>query len=172
MIVAEEDAFTGASVLDALAESGIEYIVALPDLTTSETVLRRIYDDRRFKLVRVCKEDEGISICTGLSYCDKRAALLIQYTGLFDSLNSVRAIAVRYKHPVVMLCGMVEKEGRMPPSESRLYSTRIIEPVLDAMEVEHHWIEAAETVAKIGPAIDKAYATSLPVAFLLGKPGS
>ena len=44
------------------------------------------------RLIRLCKEDEGIGICAGLSYTDRRAVLLMQSTGLLDSINAVRCV--------------------------------------------------------------------------------
>ncbi|HXE28948.1 MAG TPA: hypothetical protein VN656_10565, partial [Stellaceae bacterium] len=54
---------TGAAILDQIAASGIEFIVSVPDITTSAGLLWPIVEDKRFRLIRVCKEDEGVSIC-------------------------------------------------------------------------------------------------------------
>ncbi len=55
------------------------------------------------------------------------------------------------------------------PNIADRYGVRITEPILDAMGVEHHLIEQPQDVAKIGPAIDKAYDTSSPVVLLIGR---
>ena len=49
------------------------------------------------RLIRVCKEDEGVGICAGLAHTGKRALLLIQHTGLLDSINALRGVAVEYR---------------------------------------------------------------------------
>jgi sulfopyruvate decarboxylase TPP-binding subunit len=46
---------------------------------------------------------------------------------------------------------------------------RIIEPILDAMGIPHQLINEEADVAKIRPAIEDAYATSHPVALLIGR---
>ena len=46
---------------------------------------------------------------------------------------------------------------------------KIIEPVLDAMGIEHHWVEEAADTQKIVPAIEKAYADTRPMAVLIGR---
>ena len=119
--------------------------------------------------MRVCKEDEGVAICAGLSYCGKRALLLIQQTGLLDSINAVRGVAVEYGLPICMMVGLLEKEPGVPPMQSKRYGVRIVEPILDAMGIAYHEIEAEADVAKIGPAIDAAYAQSRPVVLLIGR---
>src|ERR1700752_5015880 len=100
-----------APCIEAIKRAGVEFVVSVPDRVTSETVLRPIAADPALKLVRVCKEDEGISICAALSFCDKRALLLMQQTGLLDSLNSLRGIAVEYGLPVVMMVGLLGHES-------------------------------------------------------------
>ncbi len=48
--------------------------------------------DPELRVVQVCKEDKGVSICSGLYSAAQRALLLIQYTGLLDSLNAMRGV--------------------------------------------------------------------------------
>ena len=98
-----------------------------------------------------------------------RALILIQYTGFLDSLNAIRAGAVEYKQPIVMMVGLLGHEPERLPADSGRYGVRIIEPICDAMGIAHHLISEDADVAKIKPAIDKAYAESSPVALLIGR---
>jgi len=90
----------GRTIIDAIKASGVEYVLAVPDIHTSKGLLFPIADDPKLKLVRVCKEDECVGIASGLHYADKRALILIQYTGFLDSLNAIRAVAVEYKQQI------------------------------------------------------------------------
>lgn len=144
-------------------------MVALPDIVTSDGLLWPLSTDRDLKLVRICKEDEGVAICAGLSFCDRKALLLIQNTGLFDSLNAVRAVAAEYELPICMMVGLQGKEPDLLPAQSSKYAVRIVEPVLDAMEIEHELLQDAADIDKIAPAIARAYARSRPVVILVGR---
>ncbi len=156
-------------IIREIKRSGIRFVVALPDRVTSEHLLKPILQDRELKVVQVCKEDEGVSICSGLYNAGRRALLLIQYTGLLDSVNSLRGVAVEGQNPVCMMVGLLGKEPGVAPTQSKRYGVRIVEPVLDAMGIEHHLIEAAEDIAKIAPAVERAYERSAPVALLIGR---
>jgi len=160
---------TGAKIITAIKQSGVEFILAVPDIVTSKGLLFPIAADKELRLVRVCKEDECVGIASGLTYCDKRALILIQYTGFLDSLNAIRAVAVEYKQPIVMMVGLLGHEPERQPTQSGRYGVRIIEPICDAMGVPHHLVSQDADVATIKPAIDKAYADSSPVAFLIGR---
>jgi len=167
--VAEQAMLSGAAIIREIKESRIEFVVSVPDITTSEGLLRPLARETSPRLIRVCKEDEGVGICAGLSYCDKRALLLIQQTGMLDSINAIRGVAVEYSLPVCMMVGLLEKEPGVPPRQSKRYGVRIVEPILDAMGIAYHEIETGADVTKIRPAIEDAYARSQPVVLLIGR---
>jgi sulfopyruvate decarboxylase TPP-binding subunit len=159
----------GANIISAVKASGVEFVLSVPDIVTSAGLLRPIANDPSLRLVRVCKEDECVGIASGLHYSDKRALILIQYTGFLDSLNAIRAVAVEYKQPICMMVGLLGHEPERQPAQSGRYGVRIIEPICDAMGIPHHLISQDSDVAKIKPAIEKAYMDSFPVALLIGR---
>jgi sulfopyruvate decarboxylase subunit alpha len=156
-------------VVHAIKRAGIRFIVALPDRTTSEHLLKPLMRDPELHVVQICKEDEGVSICSGLYAAGQRALLLMQHTGLLDSVNALRGIAMEGHNPVCMMVGLLNKEPGVPPTQSKSYGIRVVEPVLDAMQITHHLIETSQDVAQIVPAIEAAYAHSLPVVLLIGR---
>jgi sulfopyruvate decarboxylase subunit alpha len=159
----------GADIIAALKAARVEFVAAVPDIVTSAGLLWPISRDGALRLIRLCKEDEGVSICTGLAFCGRRAVLLMQQTGLMDSLNSIRAIAVEYQQPVCMIVGLLGKEPDRPAAQSEKYGVRIIEPVLDAMGIDRITVDNPEDVAALAPAIDRAYELSRPVVALIGR---
>ena len=159
----------GNEIIQQIKRAAVRFVVALPDRTTSQHVLKEILKDPDFRVVQVCKEDEGVSICSGLYCAGERALLLIQYTGLLDSVNSLRGVAMEGKNPVCMMVGLLGKEPGVPPTQSKRYGLRIVEPILDAMGIEHHLIETSGDITKIVPAVEKAYAESKPVVLLIGR---
>jgi sulfopyruvate decarboxylase subunit beta len=165
----EEARLKAEDVIREIKRAGIGFIVALPDRVTSEHLLKAMLRDPELRVVQVCKEDEGISICSGLYCAGHRALLLIQYTGLLDSLNAMRGIAVEGRNPVCFMVGLLGKEPGVPPTQSKKYGVRVVEPVLDAMGVEHHLIESNADVGKIVPAVESAYGRLGPAVMLIGR---
>jgi sulfopyruvate decarboxylase TPP-binding subunit len=162
-------ALLGGSIIREIKASNIEFVVSVPDITTSEGLLRPLAQAKNPRLIRICKEDEGIGICAGLAYSGRRSLLLIQQTGMLDSINAIRGVAVEYALPICMMVGLLEKEPGVPPQQSKRYGVRIVEPILDAMGIAYHEIEEESDVAKIKPAIDAAYSDSRPVVLLIGR---
>jgi len=166
--IPNDDPLLGPDILAAIKASGVEIIVSVPDIVTSEGLLRIVRSDPDIRHIALCKEDEGISICTALSYCGKRSLLMMQQTGMYDSVNSMRAIAAGYGHPVCMLVGLQGAEPHIPPRESDKHIVRVAEPVVDALEIDHQLLSFGGDVAKIKPAIDNAYEKSRPVVLFVG----
>jgi hypothetical protein len=68
-----------------------------------------------------------------------------------------------------MVVGLRGKEPDVKPAMSKKYGVKIIEPILDAMGVEHHLIENNTEARGIAPAIEKAFANTSPTAILIGR---
>ena len=160
---------TAAAISSEIKRAGIHFVVALPDRVTSQYLLKGMLSDGDFRVVQVCKEDEGVSICSGLHAAGKRSVLMMQYTGLLDSINSIRGIGVEGRFPVCMVVGLLGKEPDVAPKQSKKYGVRIIEPILDVMGIGYHLVERDADAKKIGPAIEKAFTESFPVAILIGR---
>lgn len=159
----------GSEIIAALKQAEVTHVAALPDITTSAGLLWPLSKDPAFALIRLCKEDEGISICAGLALAGKRSVLLMQHTGLLDSLNAVEAVAVAFDQPICMIVGLLGKEPDVRPRESTRHSVRVIEPILDAMKVDTLLLETGDDIAALAPAIEGAYRRSRPMAALVGR---
>ncbi|MCC6197533.1 MAG: decarboxylase [Burkholderiales bacterium] len=163
------DALRGRTIIDTLKRCGVSHVISVPDIVTSEGLLRPLAEEPGIALIRVCKEDEGVSICAALSFCGRRALLLMQNTGLLDSLNALRAIGVEFGNPVCMMVGLLGKEPEASPRDSAKYGVRIIEPMLDVMGVAHCLLSTDCDLARLEAGIERAYETRSPVVFLLGR---
>lgn len=168
-MTAELEGPRGIEIIAALKQAKVEFVAAVPDVWTSVGFLWPLSEDPDLRLIRVCKEDEGISICTGLAFCERRAVMSMQDTGFLDSVNSIRGTAVQYQQPVCMLIGLLGKEPDVSPAASKAYGVRITQGILDVMGIDNLCIESSADVARLAPAIDRAYAQSRPFAALIGR---
>ena len=163
--------FSGERILSALIRANVEFVVAVPDIVTCDELLWPIARKQSFKLINVCKEDEGVSICAGLSYADRRAVLLIQHTGFLDSINAIRVMGMGYRLPIVMMIGLQGLEKNRAPSDSDQNGVRIVEPILKTMDIQYLILNESEDVEGIPVAIEEAYAASQPRAILIPRVG-
>lgn len=173
MVAANREAVTplaplkGSSLIRSLKQSGVEVIVALPDIVTCDAILWPVTRDPHFTLVPVCKEDEGVSICGALSYCNKRAVLLMQHTGFLDSINAIRSIAVEYQLPIVMIIGLQGLEPDRAPRDSERLGIHILEPICSAMGLSYRILTGESHAVVVSESMDWAYENSRPVVLLI-----
>lgn len=169
-----DEPLQGLSIQSALHAAQIKFVVALPDIVTCDELLWPIARENNFRLINVCKEDEGVSICAGLSYAGKRSILLMQHTGFLDSINAIRVMGMDYQLPIVMMIGLQGIEKDRGPSESAQNGVRIVEPILHAMDIPYLVLNNDSDSFGISKAIASAYTAPQPLVFLiprLGKTG-
>src|SRR5574340_282698 len=101
------DRISVAALRQALEESGIEYLVTLPE-SPYEVLLRELLRNSSLKIIQVCRESEGMSICSGMTYGGKTAALLCSYKGLYNAMDSLLGVALKTQSSFLLLVS--EKE--------------------------------------------------------------
>ncbi|MDH7799715.1 MULTISPECIES: decarboxylase [unclassified Beijerinckia] len=158
----------GSSIIAQVKKANVQYVLSVPDQHTSVGLLHPIAADPDLKLVRVCKEDECFGIAAGLTYGNLRSLILVQYTGFLYAVNAVRGVAVEQKLPMCFMVGMLGKEPGVPAMEAKKFGLRLVEPILDAMGIQHTTIETEDDVPKISGLIEAAWRDSRPQAILLG----
>lgn len=163
------ETISAQSILEEVRGAGIDYVITVPDIWTAGSVLTEVAKEPGFRHIKVCKEDEGFGISAGLSFCNRRSMLLIQNTGLLDSINALRAVGMEYGLPICAMVGLLEKEPDISPSRSANYGVRIVQPILEAMGVRSVLVETEPDRQLIGETIVRAYETSSPAVILLGR---
>ena len=166
---AKTSTLSGRNIIKSLKSAEIEYVLSVPDITTSDGLLWPIARDRSLRLIRVCKEDEAIGIAAGLWACGKRSLILIQNTGFLYSINALRAIAMEYRQPICLMIGLLLKEEGVSPEHSRQFGVRIVPPILRTLGMRHHIIDSDEDSSMLTSLVNAAYDQSHPVAFLFGR---
>ena len=139
----------------------------MPDIVTSSRLLWPISKDEHFRLTRVCKEDEGVSICAAMSYSNTKAILLMQQTGFMDSLNSIRAMGSDYNLPILMFIGLQGKEPGITFALSEVFGIKIVKSVIDAFSFNYSVLATVADIKNIAAEINLAYRDSKPHIFIL-----
>lgn len=154
-------------IRDQLERCGIEFLVWLPD-----SEVRTFYDSvqaaQSFRLVQVCHEEEAIGVYTGLYLTGKRAAILIQNSGLLHSLDALGQMMVKLEIPLLLLVGYRGYRDRQRGKQPLDYAVMFTEPVLDAMGIKHYLLDNEADVENITLAYHEALEGEKPVVVLIG----
>jgi sulfopyruvate decarboxylase TPP-binding subunit len=158
-MVAQGTELTSKRIIDELKKCGVTHMVYLPDMTT-----RFIYDamvsQREITLVPFCREGEGVAIAAGLVIGGKKPVVLYQNTGFYEAGDSIRAVALELRLPLLMLIGYRGWKG----TDS---AGIIFEPTLDAWGIKYYLVQSGEDVEKISIGDKQAQETNKPVAILI-----
>jgi sulfopyruvate decarboxylase TPP-binding subunit len=154
---------TAERVLGEIRKCGVTHLVFLTD-----TKLRFIHDillkQKEIIPVPFCREGEGIAIAAGLVIGGKKPLLLFQNTGLYESGDSIRTVALELRLPLLMVISYLGWKGDSPITDS---AGIFLEPTLNAWGIKYHLMKSDEDVGKISLADKEAQETSKPVAILI-----
>jgi sulfopyruvate decarboxylase TPP-binding subunit len=153
-----------ATMIDEFKKNGVSHVVALPDSETN--FLYELMDaESSLNVIPVAREGETMAVAAGLIVGGKRPVCLIQNTGMFESGDSIRGIAVDLGLPIVMIVGYRgwTRHGVTPDS-----AARYTEPYMDAWGLKYYLVERDEDADRISIAFDEAYENNTPVVVLIG----
>ena len=159
-----ELALTPRAILDQLNKNGVTHVVWLPDSETN-FMYEQMVADPTLNLVPVCREGETMAIAAGLWVGGKKPVVLIQNTGLMESGDSVRGLALDINFPLVLMIGYRGWTRHGVTTDS---VARYTEPTLHAWDIEYYLVEEDDDVDRISVAFEEAERTQLPVACLMG----
>jgi len=136
-----------AGVCEGLHAAGVRDVVYVPDNPLSH-VLREFgehFDDVR--LVLATREEEAFGIAAGLYLGGRRAAVLLQSSGVGNSLNALTSLLIPYGIPVPMVVSMRGDAGEWNAAQEPM--GRGIRGIFDAIAIPHLTVESADAAATV-----------------------
>ncbi|WP_407432018.1 sulfopyruvate decarboxylase subunit alpha [Methanobrevibacter sp.] len=98
------------AIYNGLKDAGIDFIVSVPCVNLSR-LLEMIDEDETIIHVPVTREEEGIGLCAGAYLGGKKTAILMQNSGLGNSINALKSLTELYKFPLLMVMSHRGTEG-------------------------------------------------------------
>ena len=116
------------AIYDGLKDAEIDFVVSVVSTNLSK-LLDMIDADDEIIHVPVTREDEGIGICAGAYLGGKRPAILMENSGLGNSINALKSLMELYEFPLLIIMSHRGTEGenivgQVPMGES---TPRILE---------------------------------------------
>jgi sulfopyruvate decarboxylase alpha subunit len=152
-------------VLAALKEHEVRLIAHVPDQVLAPLV-RAVEADPFFEVVRLTREEEGVGILAGGHLGGMRGALLLQSSGLGNSVNALAGLSLAYRIPFLLL---ISPRGRLAEfNPSQVPMGRAVPKLLDALGAETVTLERLDGLAElIDQAARSCFATGGPFALVV-----
>jgi sulfopyruvate decarboxylase subunit alpha len=146
--------------------TGSRHVVYVPDnpLACVLAAFRDAYPDIRTTIAT--REEEAFGIAAGLALGGARPTVMLQSSGLGNSLNALTSLLLPYEIPVLVVVSMRGDAGEWNAAQEPM--GRAVRPILDAIGVPHLTADSPEATAEVvRRASDAALGGSRPAACLL-----
>lgn len=156
-----------SDLLRTLLDAGVQDVVAVPD-THQRSLIEAIRAEPSLRFIQATTEDEGTAICAGLIVGGRRPILQIQHAGLYACVNNLRGLGIDGGFPIVLLVGLLGRDPAKQPREDYGSMVRLVEPMLDSLEIPHHLIDGPNDLPHVTTSFQEVVTRGGPVALLLG----
>ncbi len=155
-------------VSDGISAAGIRDVVYVPDNPLSH-ILRDIGGRLpEVRLILATREEEACGIAAGLYLGGRRPGVLLQSSGLGNSLNAITSLAIPYRIPMLLVISMRGEAGEWNAAQAPM--GQALRAILDAIAIPHTTIESDAGVAeRVRAAAAAAFDARLPGACLLAR---
>jgi sulfopyruvate decarboxylase subunit alpha len=126
--------------------AGSRDVVYVPDNPLSHVlrVFGERYDDVR--LLLATREEEAFGIAAGLYLGGRRPTVMLQSSGLGNSLNALTSLLLPYQIPVLIVVSMRGDAGEW--NAAQVPMGRAVRPIFDAIAIPHATVESADAAAE------------------------
>jgi sulfopyruvate decarboxylase alpha subunit len=152
-------------MLDCFRAEDIRNLVFLPD-TVMGRLLALAEEDPFFRLVGVHREEEAVGILSGMFLGGQRGAMLIQSSGLGNTLNALGSLAMAYHIPFPLMVSLRGELGEFNPAQ--LHMGRAVPGCLDALTIQHITVRSEKDLeVVVSGALKTCYTAEEPFGVLL-----
>lgn len=120
------------AIYRGLKRSGIDFAASVPCVNLQE-LLRLIGEDHEIIHIPVTREEEGVGVCAGAWMGGRRPALIMQNSGLGNSINALASLDFLYKIPLIMIISHRGCEGE--PIVGQIPMGNLTPRLLEVMDI-------------------------------------
>jgi sulfopyruvate decarboxylase subunit alpha len=155
-----------AGVCAGLHAAGSRHVVYVPDNPLSHVLhaLRASYPDVVATIAT--REEEAFGIAAGLYLGGRRPTVMLQSSGLGNSINALTSLLVPYQIPALIIVSMRGDANEW--NAAQVPMGRAVAPILDAIEIPQITTAAADATADLVASVGRtAFSTRRSGACLL-----
>ena len=152
------------TLIQEFKKNGVTHIITIPDSETNY-LYELMVKEPSLEVIPVSREGETMSTALGLNVAGKVPVCLIQNTGMMESGDSIRGMALDAGFPLVMVVGY---RGWTRHGVTTDTAARYTEPFLHAFRINYYLVEEDIDAPRISAAFEETRATKRPVVVLIG----
>lgn len=141
-------------IIDVLDKENVDTVVTLP-CEKMKNLFELVSQSSLFRHIPINREEEGIGICAGTHLAGGKPLMLIQSSGLGNSINAIMSLTKTYEFPLPTLASWrgIYKE-RIP---AHIPFGRALPKVLEALNIPYKIIHDASETELVRAVVLEAY---------------
>jgi sulfopyruvate decarboxylase subunit alpha len=148
----------------AIKNSGIDLILSVP-CDMLKGLINEIENAKEISYVPVTREEEGVGIAAGAYLGGYKPLILMQNSGLGNSINAIKSLLELYEIPVIFMMSHRGTEGEK--ISAQIPMGKVLLDLLDCIGIESLIINSHTKIINIEKAVKKSKETSKPIALIL-----
>ena len=157
---------TDLKLYETIKESGIDLILSLPCIML-KGLLELIEEKNEIQHISITREEEGVGIAAGAYLGGKTPAILIQNSGLGNSVNAIKSLLQLFKIPVIFIMSHRGAEGEK--IKAQIPMGQLIPDLLDLLKIRKFIIDSKENIKNIKSAVELSKSLDISTGILLKK---
>lgn len=151
---------------EAIKASKIDLILSLPCIML-KGLLQLIEERNEIDHISITREEEGVGIAAGAYLGGRVPAIVMQNSGLGNSVNAIKSLLQFYKIPVIFIMSHRGAEGEKITAQIPM--GKLTPDLLDLLKIEKFIIDSEESMKQIELGVDKSLSSGMPTGILLKK---
>ena len=152
-------------LLESLKKHGANFFATVPCKLSADLV-RLISQDKEIIHVAPTREEEGVGICAGAYLSGKMPVMVIQNSGIGNSVNALVALNQLYRIPLLLVCTHRGSPGERVGAQVPMGIA--VKGVLDAIDIPYFSFNHQSHAEQVGELVEYTEVAQRPVAVLLG----
>ena len=157
----------------ALARNKVDHVITVPDWVQLSLHGRLGAGVDGIRVIACANENQTVTVAAGLTIGGKRPILMMQNQGLYNCVNTLRAVCLDAHIPMVLMVGQFGREYDnlgQPATASRRTMARVMEPLLGAIGVPFHLLDSQADLTRMDDAYEQAEQLRTAVVLLVSAP--
>ena len=151
---------------EVIRNSGIDLILSLPCIML-KGLLKIIEERNDIQHIPITREEEGVGIAAGAYLGGKTPAILMQNSGLGNSVNAIKSLLQLYRIPVILIMSHRGAEGEKIVAQIPM--GKLTPNLLDLLDIKKIIIDSMEKIKEIEDAVSFSNQSKNVVGILLQK---
>ncbi len=150
-------------IINNLKNGGVNFYLSVPCKLLAN-MINILEDDKNVYYSSVPREEEGIGICAGAYLGNKLPCLMMQNTGIGNSINAIASLSQLYHLPIILLISYRGTPGETVGAQR--YMANVTEDILHTLRIPFLKCSSKKDLDQITTFVEHAKVIENPVAIL------